>query len=195
MECNNTEYYYNFVIPIIKEAGNVSTSNKKPQVKKLHAPLSQQLIVEAKDYTTECKDVVWDLVTEYDLKVEETLIKKIKEKFPSHRFIGEEDSSAKKNIPVLTDHPTWIIDPIDGTANFVRKLPITCISVGLVINKEQVLGIVYNPFLNELYTAIKGKGAYLNGKRIQCSNTEGQNKNVPITNHSLFQLQISQSPF
>lgn len=52
-------------------------------------------------------------------------------------------------------------------------MPISCISVGLVINKQQVLGIIYNPFMNELYSALKGKGAYLNGKRIYCSGVEG----------------------
>lgn len=93
--------------------------------------------------------------------------------FCGNRFIGEEESSTSKIQPELTDAPTWIIDPIDGTANFVRKMPITCISVGLVVNKEQVIGIVYNPFLNELYSAIKGHGAYLNSKRIFCSGVEG----------------------
>lgn len=91
----------------------------------------------------------------------------------THRFIGEEESSLNNSIPQLTHDPTWIIDPIDGTANFVRQMPITCISVGLTINKEQVLGIIYNPFMDELYTAIKGKGAYLNGKQIHCSNVKG----------------------
>lgn len=70
--------------------------------------------------------------------------------------------------------PTWIIDPIDGTSNFIRNMPITCISVGLVIEKEEVLGIVYNPYMKELYTAIKGKGAYLNGKRIFTSGCKGK---------------------
>lgn len=93
----------------------------------------------------------------------------------THRFIGEEETSLSNSIPHLTDDPTWIIDPIDGTANFVRQMPITCISVGLTINKEQVLGIIYNPFMDELYTAIKGKGAYLNGKKIHCSKVKGNN--------------------
>lgn len=89
------------------------------------------------------------------------------------RFIGEEESSAKNNISLLTNSPTWIIDPIDGTANFVKRMPITGISVGLTINKEQVLGIIYNPYMDELFTAIKGKGAYLNSKRIFTSGETG----------------------
>lgn len=95
--------------------------------------------------------------------------------FILYRFIGEEETSAKNIIPILTDDPTWIIDPIDGTANFVRHMPITCISVGLTINKEPVLGIIYNPFMEELYTAMKGKGAFLNGKQIHCSRQKGIN--------------------
>lgn len=90
------------------------------------------------------------------------------------RHIGEEETESKGTTPKLTDDPTWIIDPIDGTANFVRNMPITCISVGLTINKEQVLGIVFNPFMDELYTAISGEGAYLNGKRIRTSGCKGE---------------------
>lgn len=77
---------------------------------------------------------------------------------------------------VLTDDPTWIIDPIDGTSNFVRKLPMSCISVGLSVNKELCLGIIYNPFQNELYSAVKGQGAFLNGKRIRTSECKGNYK-------------------
>lgn len=101
------------------------------------------------------------------------------------RFIGEEESSAKHEVSKLTDDPTWIIDPIDGTANFVRKFHITCISVGLTINKQQVLGIVYNPYLDQLYTAIKGQGAYLNGKRISTSGQNDISKSVFVYELSL----------
>lgn len=93
--------------------------------------------------------------------------------YPFTRFIGEEESEVN-GIKKLTDDPTWIIDPIDGTANFVRGLKITCVSIGLVIKKVQTLGIVYNPFLDELYTAIRGQGAFLNGKRISTSGQTGE---------------------
>lgn len=91
-----------------------------------------------------------------------------------YRHIGEEETSINGTIPELTDDPTWIIDPIDGTQNFVRYMPVTCISVGMTINKEQVLGIVCNPYLDELFTAIKGEGAYLNGQRIYTSGCTGE---------------------
>ncbi|KAJ3640710.1 hypothetical protein Zmor_027254 [Zophobas morio] len=141
--------YFDFVLPLVKESGKV--------------------ILEANDYEIETKEEIYDIVTIYDRKVEDILIKAIKTKYPTHKFIGEEESSAKNYISELTDDPTWIIDPIDGTANFVRSFPITCISIGLTIKKEQVMGIIYNPFMEELYTAIKGQGAFLNGKRLQTS--------------------------
>ncbi|CAG8613259.1 16960_t:CDS:2, partial [Racocetra persica] len=102
-----------------------------------------------------------DLVTETDIKVEEFIKSKLKEKFPDHMFIGEE-SKAAGNHHELTDKPTWIVDPIDGTTNFIHGFPFVAVSIGLTINKEPVVGVVFNPFLNELFTARKGHGAFLN---------------------------------
>lgn len=73
----------------------------------------------------------------------------------------------------LTNAPTWIIDPIDGTMNFVHGLPHTCISVALLINKTTEIGIVYNPVLEQLFTARKGQGAFLNGAPIHVSDKKG----------------------
>ena len=74
-------------------------------------------------------------------------------------------SSESKKIN-LTDNPTWVIDPLDGTTNFVHGFPFVCISIGLVLNKEPVLGLIYNPILNEMYWGIKNKGSYLNGNKL-----------------------------
>lgn len=62
----------------------------------------------------------------------------------------------------MTDAPTWICDPIDGTTNFVHGFPSVCISIGWVVNKIPTLGVIYNPFLSQLYTAVRGHGAFLN---------------------------------
>jgi len=109
-----------------------------------------------------------DLVTEFDQRVEEILISKLKEKFPSHKFIGEE-STAGGAKSTLTDDPTWIIDPIDGTTNFVHGFPFIAISIGLVIKKQAEIGIIYNPVSENLYSAVKAKGAFKNGRPIWCS--------------------------
>ena len=77
---------------------------------------------------------------------------------PSFEFIGEE---TYKPGMTLTDAPTFIVDPIDGTTNFVHNFPAYCISLGFVVNKVPMVGVVYNPYLDQLYSAIKGKGAFL----------------------------------
>lgn len=114
-----------------------------------------------------------DLVTETDQAVEKLLIEGLSKAFPSHKFIGEESAAAGQKY-TLTDAPTWIIDPIDGTTNFVHRIPLVAICLGLTINKEPVIGIVYNPITNEIFSAIKGRGAFKNGFPIHVSNSEGK---------------------
>ncbi|VDI78759.1 myo-inositol-1(or 4)-monophosphatase, partial [Mytilus galloprovincialis] len=86
----------------------------------------------------------------------------------THKFIGEE-SVAGGHKTEWTDDPTWIIDPIDGTTNFVHQIPHTCVCIGLSIKKQMVVGVVYAPILNEMYTGAKGQGAFCNGERISTS--------------------------
>uniref|UniRef100_A0A182IXE8 Inositol-1-monophosphatase n=1 Tax=Anopheles atroparvus TaxID=41427 RepID=A0A182IXE8_ANOAO len=114
----------------------------------------------------------WDLVTEYDQRVEEVLIAGIRARFPHHKFCAEESAAASGEKLVLGSAPTWIIDPIDGTVNFVRGIQFTCISVALAVNGELKIGIISSPSSNELYTAIKGQGAFLNGTPIRTRTTE-----------------------
>lgn len=117
----------------------------------------------------EVKSAFYDLVTVYDKQIEDLLISGLKQEFPESKFIGEEESAASKRKPELTAAPTWIIDPIDGTTNFIHKIPQCCISVGLAINRELVVGIIYSPIENHMYSAWKGHGAFLNGERIHVS--------------------------
>lgn len=92
----------------------------------------------------------------------------IRNKFPDHQFIGEEESSEGKKV-VLTDAPTWIIDPIDGTMNFVHSFPHSAISIALLVNKVTEIGVVYNSVLGQKFTARRGQGAFYNGKQIHVS--------------------------
>ncbi|GLB43577.1 putative inositol-1-monophosphatase [Lyophyllum shimeji] len=101
-----------------------------------------------------------DLVTEYDVRVEELVKSTIKEKYPDFQFVGEESYAAGSRNP-LTDEPTFCVDPIDGTTNFVHGFPFVCISLGLIYKRRPVLGVIYNPFLDHLYTGIKGQGSFL----------------------------------
>ncbi|KYN12468.1 PREDICTED: inositol monophosphatase 2-like [Trachymyrmex cornetzi] len=111
-----------------------------------------------------------DFVTNYDQQIEKLFIDGLAKEFPDHRIIAEETVFTMQKMPELTDAPTWFLDPIDGTINFMHSLPYFCISIALMVRKEFVLGIIYNPSNSEFYSAIKGKGAFLNGKPIHVSN-------------------------
>lgn len=115
-----------------------------------------------------------DLVTEYDVAVEELVKSEIAKVYPSFKFIGEESySSGTRNE--LTDDPTFCVDPIDGTTNFVHGFPFACISLGLIYQKRPVLGVIYNPFLDHLYSGIEGQGSFL-------TRGNGQPLKLPLTN-------------
>jgi myo-inositol-1(or 4)-monophosphatase len=101
-----------------------------------------------------------DLVTEFDVKVENFIIEKIKAAFPAYGIVAEESALASDNPDKI------IIDPIDGTTNFVHGIPNVAISIGLFKDNIPTAGVVYNPIQNELYHAVKGEGAYRNGERI-----------------------------
>ena len=100
-----------------------------------------------------------DLVTETDQNTEKLVMEAIKARFPDHQFIGEESWAAGQQSEI-TDAPTWIIDPIDGTTNFVKGFPFVCISIGFLCQSEPVIGVIFAPFLGQLYAARKGSGAF-----------------------------------
>lgn len=106
-----------------------------------------------------------DLVTQYDGKIQEYLFAELAKAVPGCSFLGEEGGGEKK----LTDGYCFIIDPIDGTTNFVKGFQHSAISVGLAKDKELIAGVVLDPDLDNLFYAEKGKGAYLNGKPIHVS--------------------------
>ena len=117
-----------------------------------------------------------DLVTQYDVAVENFLKKKFSKKFKDFNLIAEESDNANVEF-----NNSIIIDPIDGTTNFVNGVPHTAISVGVYKNKKPYLAVVYNPILDELYTAKIGKGAYLNGKKLKVSNENDFQKSLLAT--------------
>jgi myo-inositol-1(or 4)-monophosphatase len=103
-----------------------------------------------------------DVVTEVDTRAEALIIEQISQNFPDHNFMGEEGGNR-----TVSDSPyTWVIDPLDGTANYAADLAASCVSIGLLQGQELILGVVYNPFRDELYLAERGKGAYLNDYKI-----------------------------
>jgi len=147
------DMYYESILRLVKQAGSIVREAFNHSVP-VHVMLKSSAV---------------DLVTATDREVEKFLFDGLKNEFSDHKFIGEESSEGKN---CLTDAPTWIIDPIDGTTNFVHKLPFVCISVGLFIDKKPNIGIVYNPITDELFSARAGQGAYRNGFRMYASGTK-----------------------
>ena len=105
-----------------------------------------------------------DFVTNCDKKVEKILIDELLKVRPSYSILSEEIGEINND-----DSFKWIIDPIDGTANFLHGIPHFAISIGLEHNKEIVCGIIYDPIKNEMFTAEKGNGSYLNNQRMRVS--------------------------
>ncbi len=114
------------------------------------------------------------LVSEADRESERIIQQALHRFDPNIDFLGEESSYFNPQIPLVsTGRPRWILDPLDGTTNFIHQLPIWCISLALEINNEVVLGIIDVPILNQTFTAIKGEGAFCNGQKIHVSKTPG----------------------
>lgn len=122
------------------------------------------------------KEGVHNLVTEYDYLAEQIILTNIKESFPDHFILSEEAgaNTSKSNV-------RWIIDPLDGTVNFAHSIPIFCVSIGVELNGEMVVGVIYNPMLEELFVAVKGEGATLNGKKINVSKTTSLQDSILVT--------------
>ncbi len=108
-----------------------------------------------------------NLVTETDLAVEDHLARRISERFPEHGILGEERVAR----PATGSGPAhrWIIDPLDGTTNFVHAHPMFCVSIGLERDGEGIVGVILAPYLEELFTAERGRGAFLNGSPCRVS--------------------------
>jgi myo-inositol-1(or 4)-monophosphatase len=103
-----------------------------------------------------------DFVTASDLKVEKIIIEELLKARPNHSILSEEAGEIKND-----DEFKWIIDPIDGTANFLHGIPHFAISIGLEHNKKIICGIIYDPIKDEMFAAEKGNGCYLNNQRIR----------------------------
>lgn len=121
------------------------------------------------DFETKVKTDVTNIVTSADIAIGEFLKKRLARIMPQAGFYGEEEEKQ------IVKEYFWLVDPIDGTTNFSRGINQAVISVALVHNGEVELGVVYNPFCDDLYYAEKGKGAFNNGKRIHVSNRDFAN--------------------
>lgn len=99
------------------------------------------------------------IVTKADTEINEKLIQKIKEKFPTHSVDGEEEQFGESGY-------VWVCDPVDGTAMYARHIPVAVFSLALVVDGKPIVGVIYDPFTDNMYSAIEGQGAYKNENRI-----------------------------
>ncbi|MDP4220240.1 MAG: inositol monophosphatase family protein [Bacteroidota bacterium] len=129
------------------------------------------LAEQSKALRIERKTNQFDLVTHVDKRNEEYIQSEVAKIYPDHEYLGEEGASTKTNSGIR-----WIVDPIDGTINFAHGLPIWCVSIGVEVGGQIECGAIYDATRDEMFTAIRGGGAHLNGKPIHVSE---------ITDHGL----------
>lgn len=115
-------------------------------------------------------------VTETDLRAERVILNLIRKNFPSHDILSEESGGS------MGENYTWILDPLDGTTNFIRGIPLFSVCIALLYKKKPILAVVFNSIADELYVAQKGKGAFLNNKRIRVSTARNLKQAIILFN-------------
>src|ERR1700746_2633353 len=111
----------------------------------------------------------YDLVTQADKRSEAVIVGRLQKYFPGHAVAAEEGSGKETGSEFK-----WHVDPLDGTTNFAHGYPCFCVSMALAKGDELLLGVIYNPMSEEMFSAARGEGAFFNGKRMQCSKIAGR---------------------
>lgn len=127
-----------------------------------------------------------NLITERDRKSQEIIFDILDRRFPQHAVLGEEDLDVRKE-----GTGRWLIDPLDGTTNYAHGLPIFCVSLAFQEGGRTMVGLVYNPMLNETFWAVSGEGAFLNKKRLAVSREKEMDRSLLATG---FPYDLRQSP-
>lgn len=128
-----------------------------------------------------------NLVTEIDRQSEEVIKQIIGRRHPSHSILAEE--SGRKGAP--ESEFTWVIDPLDGTTNYTHAFPVFCVSIAVEHKGAIILGVIYDPNFDELFVAERGKGAFLNGKRIRVSGIDSLIRSLLVTG---FPYDVAENP-
>src|SRR5271165_6730694 len=118
----------------------------------------------------------FDLVTEADRASEKLVVERLRSHFPSHAIVAEEGGGHES-----TSEYRWFVDPLDGTTNFAHSFPMFNVTLGLERAGEVIAGVVYDPMRQEMFTAERGAGAYLNNRRIRVSNTKNLGDSLAST--------------
>lgn len=157
------------------------------------------------DLVRQTKEIIFDIkkvadvdvkgygnyVTQVDVAVQNFLQERLLSLYPDIQFMGEE----KSNEEIDFARPVWVLDPIDGTANMMHSLGLSAVSLALVENGQPTLGVVYNPFTEDLYAAEKGKGATLNGRPIHVSDTARVHDSLIAIGTAPYHKELSEQNF
>lgn len=131
-----------------------------------------------------------NFVTAYDCKIQEMLQIKLAQILPEAEFLGEEeDCMINREAEYI-----FVVDPIDGTTNFIKDYHMSCVSIGLIRNGKRYLGVVHNPYLDETFSAISGEGAYMNGNAIHVSSDDLEN-GVVLFGASPYNTELAKASF
>lgn len=133
------EEYLDFAVGMAREAGRIQLSYFRGD-----------------DLAMKTKSNVSDVVTRADRESEELIVRSILERYPTHAILGEEGGARGD----AASEWRWVVDPLDGTTNYSQGLPVFCVSIALQYRGETVVGVVYAPYLRELFTAVRGEGAW-----------------------------------
>ncbi len=133
------EEYLDFAVGMAREAGRI-----------------QLAYFRGDDLAMKTKSNVSDVVTRADRESEELIVRSILERYPTHAILGEEGGARGD----AASEWRWVVDPLDGTTNYSQGLPVFCVSIALQYRGETVVGVVYAPYLRELFTAVRGGGAW-----------------------------------
>lgn len=117
-----------------------------------------------------------NLVTQVDVAAERAVVERIRKRYPDHGILAEEGSAHQADSPYR-----WLIDPLDGTTNYAHRFPFFCVSIGLQRGDDSVLGVVYDPVRDELFSAVRGGGATCNGNRLSVSTTSALERSLVVT--------------
>ena len=121
-----------------------------------------------------------DLVTEADLAAEALIIERINTYYPRHSILAEESGSSVA-VGQIPSEWKWIVDPLDGTTNYAHGYPCFCVSIGLEYQGRMLIGVIYDPIRDEMFSAERGEGATLNGRRIRVSDVSDLNRALVCT--------------
>ncbi|MBQ3786418.1 MAG: inositol monophosphatase [Lachnospiraceae bacterium] len=149
---------------------NVINTDQKLKIEEIIKQAGSMILsAHLKDSDIHQKKGPANYVTDYDVKIQEFLILELSKLFPGCAFFGEEDTAG--NEQQVEEGYTFFIDPIDGTTNFLFDYHNSCVSIGLALNGQMAAGWVYHPYTDQLWSAVKGDGAYLNNKLLKLNDS------------------------